>query len=296
MRVVTKSTSETVRRETAAINERLLRLEDLDDAQRAESAKRDAARCAELDDFEQADLSVGRVGSLLLAAHNEAMVADGDPVRVRTSSETSGHVLHMLGYSDPSEVWGIFLDFEPFEFRGATFRAGGTSVPMPYKRSTTVMWVDEPASEIAVALEDGLRTENRPLYGFSLGYALRQLVKTVAVVREARAAEADDPRRLTGRVRLLLNDDWVWTDYGLESVHSAERYKVVLGHFDPAGQYIHSSIRVPESRRGCTDPLWLDAINWIQEREKHPVYFGDDPPAPAEHGTWPAGNADLFRR
>ena len=276
VREVTKSTNEAVRRETAAINERLLRLEDLDDAQRSERARRDDAKRAELADFAQADLSVERVGALLRAAHEESMVANDDPVRVRTSPDASGHLLHMMGYSDPSKVWGIFLDFEPFEFRGQTIIVNGDPVPVPFKRATTVMWIDEPASEIAVSLEDGLRIANEPLHGFTLSYGLRQLVRMVAIVREARAADAADPRRLKGRARLLLNEDWIWTDYGLESVRTSEAYKLVGGCWGDDGAWIHASIRPPEARRSFIDPMWLDAIAWIRDREEVPVHFGDE--------------------
>src|SRR3954470_1854015 len=61
VREVSRTTSEAVRRETESLNQRLLHLEDLDDAQRVERERRDEARRAELADFERSDLSVERV-------------------------------------------------------------------------------------------------------------------------------------------------------------------------------------------------------------------------------------------
>jgi hypothetical protein len=132
--VVTKART-AAKEETKALSDRLLRLEELDDAQAERRDRRRVSQEAELAEFDQADLSVENVGKLLNAAYEERLVADDAPLRVRTSTNPKCHVLHMLGFSQSDKkVWSIFLDFEPFLFSTQPYvGSNGSHIPVPVR-------------------------------------------------------------------------------------------------------------------------------------------------------------------
>jgi hypothetical protein len=161
------------------------------------------------------------------------------------------------------------LDFEPVDW-GAMVNLGGNPVPTPERKDTTVMWIhDQDAGEVASELEAGLERKNLPRYGFSLGYAFRELAKCVQVVEHSRAVDGEDPARLQGALELLINDQWAVTSFGLESVGHPIAYPANWADLMGTGGasvWHRTTIRVPETPGGARFG-WDEALTWVRERE-----------------------------
>lgn len=281
-RVVEGATAEAVEQSTSEIRERVERLEDLERAQLEERERRRGERDAGVERLRSDVLSPSAVGELLAAAHDEHLF-DGRQFRVRTSPRPDAHVLYMLPLRPANGIRMMWLDFKPIDDGDEVDPTVG--VPLPHKREATVMWInDEPASEVASQLESGLERLNEPLRDFSLAFALERLVESVRVMRSARSAEEGSPLRLKGALRLLINDRWAYTSFGLEAVHDVAAFPA-----RPAG--FRGGPPAAVRWRGCLgdcerpDPEpeadWREAIAWLRDREGFDILRpGEEQPHP----------------
>jgi low affinity Fe/Cu permease len=266
--VARQTAEETVERETSGLRDRVVRLENLDEAQEQERERRRRASTEPVRRLVNDELSAQVVGQVLAYAYGERML-DPERFRVRTSASPHCHVLYFLALKAANGVPVLWLDFEPFEWGDGTFELqGGETIPLPKGRDTTVVWIyEKDAAEIASELEKGLERVNRPSHDFSLRYALQQLAKSVEVVIQARAAPVDDPTRLRGALALLVNDDWAITSFGLESVTHDVAYQVSWAQFLSGGVYHRTTLRMsadpPEEARAG----WDEAQAWATNRE-----------------------------
>ena len=258
---------------TTELRERLVRLEDLDRAQGTEREARYRKRDADIARLLTEVLSPSAVGELLTAAHDEGLF-DARQFRVRTSASPEAHVLYMLPLRAASGVGVMWLDFEPIE-DGETVEPD-FGIRLPHKGAATTMWINtEPASEIASALEAALERLNEPRHGFSLAYGLERLVASVMVMRAARAADAGSPARMLGAMRVLINDRWAYTSYGLEAVAGDAAFRVdfplVEAGYDggPVASVASWGGRVRTCVRPGDEPEaeWDEAITWLTKRE-----------------------------
>ena len=268
-RVARQTAEATVERETSGLRERVVRLENLDEAQSQERERRRQASTEPVRRLLNDELSAQVVGEVLVYAYEEQML-DSERFRVRTSSSPDCHVLYLLALNAANGVPVLWLDFEPFEWGDDVFGlSGGGSLRMPRRRDTTVIWIhDQDAAEIASELERGLERVNQPTHDFSLRYALQQLAKSVEVATRARAAAVGDPARLRGTLALLINDDWVITSFGLESVKYDVAYQVSWARFLNSGVHQRTTLRI------ATDPPeearlgWDEALAWVTNHQK----------------------------
>ncbi len=267
--VARREATETVTRETAGLRDRIVRLETLDAAQAEERVRRRQAATEAVQRLLDQELSAATVGDVLVHAHEHGLFADGH-FRVRTSADPKCHVLHLLPLKAANGVAALWLDFEPFAW-GEMVELDGRQIPTPEHKETTVMWIhDQDAADIASDLEAALERKNLPTYGFSLGYALRQLAKSVNVAERSRAAVAGDPVRLQGSLELLINDQWAITSFGLESVDLPLAYPVSWAGFKGGGG---AAVWRKTTVKSLADPPaealagWYEAVAWVTERE-----------------------------
>ena len=252
--------------ETEDLRSRIDALEELDEHQRQARERRQQVAAASIDRVGE-EVTHQSVGDLFRAGVEEGLF-DGENYRVRTSSRADSHVLRALVLADESGVAFMWLGFGNLT-PNLDMLVDGERLRVPGNDGETVLWRNEPASEIAVELEDCLLRNNRPLHDFSLAYAVREMSKGLKVMRRARRALAGGPLRLEGDLRLLINDEWAITSYGLEAVHSAISYELVRSH-PPVGR-VNLFDRVVECLRVDRDPpddaAWREAVTWVQDRE-----------------------------
>jgi low affinity Fe/Cu permease len=266
--VARQAAEETVERETSGLRDRVVRLENLDEAQAQERERRRQASTEPVRRLLNDELSAQVVGEVLAYGYQERLL-DKERFRVRTSALPDCHVLYFLAVKAANGVPVLWLDFEPFEWGGSTFDLQGReTLPMPLHRDTTVIWIyDQDAAQIASELEKGLERVNRPTHDFSLRHALQQLAKSVEVASEARAAPVGGPARLRGTLALLVNDDWAITSFGLESVKHEVAYEVSWADFLSSGVYHRTTLRMstepaPHNRVG-----WDEALAWVTDHD-----------------------------
>lgn len=268
-RVARQTAEETVERETSGLRERVVRLENLDETQSEERERRRQASTEPVRRLLNEELSARVVGEVLADAYQERLL-DPERFRVRTSASPDCHVLYFLAVKASNEVPILWLDFEPFEWGDDRFDLkGGGSLPMPLRRDTTVIWIhNQDAAEIASELEKGLERVNQPTHGFSLGYALHQLARSVEVTIQARAAPVGDPARLRGTLMLLINEEWAITSFGLESVKCDFAYEVSWARFLSSGVHQRTTLRIPTDPPDEARPGWDEALDWVTNRQK----------------------------
>lgn len=262
--VAEATASETVERETADLRDRVVRLENLDEAQTAERERRRGAASEPVRAMREAPLSSQVVGRVLADADDRNLF--GPEFCVRTSAEPDCHLLYFLPLRDPAGTPMLWLDFEPFEL-GEPMEVDGEIVPTARRGETTVMWVnDEDAAEIAGELEAGLERSNRTLNGFRLRYALDQLDACVTIADKSRAADAGDPHRLRGDLEVLINNEWAITTYGLEQVAGPAALKVAdAGWVGSGGASVfhHTQLKelLPAGQERPTG--YEEAVEWV---------------------------------
>jgi hypothetical protein len=163
----------------------------------------------------------------------------------------------------------MWLDFERIEDGTAVDPTLG--VPLPLHGDATVMWVnDEAPSGIAGELEAGLERLNLPLLDFSLAYAFERLVESASVMREARSAPAGSPLRMKGRLRVLINERWAYTSFGLEAVRGPAAFEERPAGFyggPPASVYRRGCVSDCERPEDEPEEEWREAIAWLMGRE-----------------------------
>lgn len=280
-RAAEQAARDETRRVTGDLQARVERLEDLDSAQRRErEAQRDLLTSQSQAILDGAITST-TIGDLLVSAIEDRLI-DEDRFYVRTSPADESPILFILPFVDARRVIAVYLDFEPIEIDSQPLLLDEHVIPVPRRTDSVVMWMDEPAYEIAAQLQAGLERRNRPTDGFGFGYTLDRLVSSIEIMRDARAAVADDPRRLRGRLRTLVNDDWAYTTEGLEAIATDDFFPVQEAGWMERGsgvaQAFGSHMFVPESTlREAPEPL-AHAFDWLEARERVRILRpGDNP-------------------
>ena len=268
------ATTETIRDATADLQERIVRLENLEEAQHDERSRRHSEQHAAINRVRGGELTAESVGELFLGAIEDRLIVD-DMFRVRTSESLDCPILYFCVLSAPNGVAAIWLDFEPLMVGDYI-----VDVPdlgemfVPNKTDSTVMWIyDDTAAEIGDQLEAGLERTNVPTNGFSFTYALTQLTRSVETMRTARTAPSDSPFRLQGQLQLLINDDWVLTTTGVEAIHSPTDLTVSRG----ISGWVANLLRLPDDFDEDADG-WSGAASWLTDRERILILRGDEEP------------------
>lgn len=265
-----ETATEAASRATSDLRERVIRLENLDAEQSRVRADRRRKADAQVAEILNGELTVEGVGEILSGALDEQLFDDA-LFRVRTSPDPEAHVLYMLLPRDAEGVEMMWLDFEQIEISDNLIDVGGNVIRGPNRSPSTVQWTsDDDAAAVAANLEDGLQRQNKPLHGFKLSYALAQLVKSATLMRNARSAPANDPARLHGRLRLLINDEWAITSFGLESTESTTAFKSRWADWrgrQGAARWHGSELVLDSEVVPDGNGSWEEALRWVQERE-----------------------------
>lgn len=266
--------------QTSELKARVDALEELDRNQQRERQRR----------REEADAAVAQVtdavthqtiGDLVRRGYQDHLF-DDRLYRVRTSSGPTCHVLYSVVMVDPSGVAFLWLGFEPLTETAPVEINPGEWSEMPVNNGLTIMWRDDPAHEIAAELETCLVHANRPFNDFSLAYAVHQIAHDSQVMRAAREAPAGDPKRLEGRLQILINDEWAITSHGLEAINAPIAYKLASpppsrGPVAATGWHPTPTLRIEGA--APTGQEWIEALDWVQRREGWTVEL------PARPGT-----------
>lgn len=257
---------------------RVERLEDLERSQDEASSRRRGAVSEKIAKVRSGDVRCNTVGALLLEGHRGLF--NSRYFRVRASLEPNGPVLYFVPLQDGrNEVPFIWLDFDQPTFSGRTIDAGRIPIEVPDANPTTVLWAgNTPASEVAGELAEVLERTNTPSSGFSLAYALDRLARSLEIMIEARRAPGGSPRRLQGRLELLINEHWVLTDAGLESLDEALVYPLQGGGFTAAGGRIWLRKHLVISDEPVDLDGWSEARKWMEDREGTSIHAS--PPKP----------------
>lgn len=261
-----KTATETVDQATSGLKARIVRLENLDEVQAQQRADRREAAQSAANRLSDTEVSLATVGDLLVSAKENSLFSDH--FRVRTSDSPDCHLLFFLALRDPGAVVFIWLDFLPFEWGNTVEADPGNFVSMPLRRDTTVMWSgNQDAGEVAGELEAGLERINKPAEGFSLKYALGQLISSFQITTASRAAEAEGPLRLRGKLQLVINDDWVITDFGLESTAMRIAYEASWAAFLSGRTWHPTTLKNVKAPPEQAVAGWSDAVKWVTEQE-----------------------------
>lgn len=263
--------SERVEEGTRDLRDRLLRLEQLDEAQEEAIRRQAEQEDRVLTDFDEKPLDVEAVGRLLVAAHDERLFDDEQQgFAFRTSAHPKSHLLYVMALKTADSVPFLWLDYQRFLFQGDTIPIDGTPIPVPRGTGSTIMWHNEGADEVAAQLAAGIRRDNLPQFDFSLQYAFKQLAQSVEVMRTARRVGDDDPRRLRGRLQLLINRSWVMTTFGLESVGTTEAYEARYGRpgvrSGSVANVFSTSLDIEPELLDRNDIEWQEALAWVRDR------------------------------
>ncbi|WP_323670965.1 hypothetical protein [Candidatus Poriferisodalis multihospitum] len=136
-------------------------------------------------------------------------------------------------------------------------QVGDKHLAVPAALDGTVLWDPEiHADEIAEQLEVELMRINMPSASeFSFAYAIRQLLESIRVMFQARMAASDSEVALQGRLTVLMNEDWVITERGLEATNAS----LILSLDDPQAD-LETVTHPPNS----TQSMWDEAVQYSQ--------------------------------
>lgn len=267
VRNVAESTARTeAQRVTAALQDRVQRLEELDSAQNERRTERRSAADRQLRAIRDGAISHSSVGELLVEGMRDRLF-DGDSFHVRTSDDPDCPLLYMLPFIDSKRVIAVYLDFEPMELSPDPILVGGEPVPVPKRTDSTVMWMDDDAAHVGAELLVGLERRNTPSRGFGLGYAVDRLLKSVEVMRLARAAPAGSAARLQGQLRVLVNDDWAYTSEGLEAVSAEIIFPIKAAGWIDGRRWVGPYMFLSDDDRAAASADLGEALDWIAGRE-----------------------------
>ena len=256
-----------VQAETAALRERIVRLENLDNEQEALRHERHSRDTATADRVLFDELTCATIVELLNSAIENNLI-DPHRFRVRSSQLPDSPDLYLILLDDQDGEVAVCLDFE-------SFRNDHLIVMQEQRDSATalvdsgsrVIWSStDSAASIGARLVESLERRNRPSDGFSFSYAPERLVKSVQVMRTARSSPARSPLRLEGALRILLNDHWAITTHGLEAVEAPTVLPITWTGFGRSGVHHPTHLWLPEGfddeRQG-----WSEVAAWLSTKE-----------------------------
>ena len=235
---------------TEAIEKRLIKLEGISDIQ-----------ARERDRFEQEteriiatvgdDASFASVNSLLDHAYELRLFAETFLVKLSDEPgqplfETSQHTYQTKTKTIQAISFGIVAlthsDFDADHYSSLNYK---------------VRWLsDADLGEFISKVYSGLTRANVPQDKFSLQTLISNLQESHRLMMDARKAPQGSGERLKGKLMLLINDEWVVTDAGLEAIESDYCYQWYEN--PPYGDYIvdlYNEPRPPD----CQQTLWEEA-------------------------------------
>jgi hypothetical protein len=119
--------------------------------------------------------------------------------------------------------------------------------------------------------ESILKRRNEPIFGFDFGHALRQLATNLQCARASRETN-DTNFRLRGRLRTIINGEWAVTSFGLECLTRPLAFRMHWAGMRSrsAGSAIlfGNALEVDEDVTDRSDPLWVEAFEWMMSRYK----------------------------
>lgn len=262
---------EAVQEESAKLRDRVLKLEDLGDAQRLKREERRAEASSGIDDLLSGPLSAETTGQLLYEAFAAGLL--DERFHVRTGAAPTSPVLFVqpvaFDGTKPAGVWLSTREFDRVDL--GEYENAPSQLEL---NSSTVEWVDPKTADTAASeIEAVLERENTAVDDFDLATALQNLASSVKTMREARAAPAGSGRRLEGQLAVLINHSWAITTAGLESTRSDIVFPITR-----AGFYLHGRTTFG---RGYVDvgiePAgddWNEARRWLADRMNLEVRIG----------------------
>ena len=121
----------------------------------------------------------------------------------------------------------------------------------------TVHWTsDSDVEEFIGRVYSGLTRANAPLDKFSLETLILNLQESHRFMMAARKAPLGSGKRLSGKLMLLINDEWVVTDAGLEATQLGRLYRWCEN--PPHGNYI-IDLYDATCPPNCQQALWEEA-------------------------------------
>ena len=258
LRHIGQETEETATKAAESIvkdlRQRIIRLEDLDSQQasrRADRTEQVEKLLAEL----QEDVSIETVGRALAKAHDYGLFNNGY-FRVRTSREIQAPELFFFPLMNRDNVALMWMSFLPMTAR-VPMHVGEGRLDVPAASDGTILWSPEMhADEIADELELELMRINLPMASeFSLAYAVNQLIESIRAMLRSRMAASNSESALEGRLTVLINEDWVITDQGLEATNA----RLVLSTDNPQA-HLETETCPPNT----TQPKWDEAVQYSQ--------------------------------
>jgi hypothetical protein len=274
VRSIAKETATAVSERSArALRERVERLETLEEAQTEQRSRRRSTSDQLVEDLLSGELTPTSVGQVVVEAQKDQLF-DGEYFRIRTSEHPAAHVLYMLPLVAANGVQILWLDFEAFEL-GDPLSTSTGSIPAPARNESTVMWTaGNSADQIASELEVGLERKNLPYNDFNFKFTLERLATSFRIMREARGSSGVSDKRLEGRLRLLINNEWAITSFGLESTSRSIAMRAKWAGFH-GGNSSGMGVAIWEGTQFALpnvfperDACWEDAIAWVKERER----------------------------
>ena len=251
---------------TRDIAQRLTRLEDLDSA--ADETQRRQRRAADeaVADVETGNATASSIGQLVVDGQHERLF--DERFRVRTGPDLTCSELYFLPLVDGTpKVVMLFMDFEPIFADTTRARSPADLMQAIRKTDSTVVWADQGAHDVGAELIAALHRLNMSSDGFRFGHALKRLTASLQLMREARDAPTGSPKRLKGRLRLMINDDWVLTDEGLEATNRDVVFRSVAYRLVGMGVSIFSMPTYIEATAAAEDETsYAEALQWVRDR------------------------------
>ena len=247
---------EKVREVVVETEERISRLEELAKYEEEERFRRHVAQEVETDGLFAEGLTASSLGGVLLTSQREQLFSDDFGVRAGDSPHAP--ILYFCVLVHRDEVQMVFVGLEPFRFSGQTMQIESTEIPVPDATPSVAWTQEEPPEDLFGEILELLNSTNVPSEHFSLVKMAGWLRDSLRVARESRSAPGGSARRLRGKVKLLVNADWVLTSAGLESVAGNQHFELEDSYIQgPTGlmEQCVPHVEVPASTEGEEDSL-----------------------------------------
>lgn len=244
-----RTIAEAVAAGTAELEERMTRRGDIGEIQASEIERQESdaqAMMASLDD----PVTFSIMAELLDLAYTEGFFTE--EVFVKTSTER-GLPLLEIEMPDAQRIAFSIHSRADSTFRGTQFEL------MP--EGTTVWHEGEGLETIIGRIVSAYKILTLPHRLLSLEMAFAQLKDSYRFMYASRQEPVDSVKKLNGRLRFLINDEWALTTIGLESTVSDAVFKHRRGFLDRREGIDIGHTPCPP---GCDPDLWEEAQYYMQ--------------------------------
>lgn len=249
-RRLNRTIAEAVAAGTAELEERMARRGDIGEVQASEIERQSSdaqAVIVSLDD----PITFSNMAELLNVAYTQGLFTE--QVLVKTNTKR-GFPLLEIEMPDANRIaFSIHAPTEDSAYRGVQFEM------MP---EGTTVWDDGEGLDIIVGqIVSAYKILTLPPDQLSLEVSFAQLKHGYRVMYASRQEPADSVKRLNGRLRFLINDEWALTDIGLESTVSDTLFNYQKGLL---GTREGIDIYNAPCPQGCDPGLWEEAQYYMQ--------------------------------